>query len=101
MALAQFDPPGFADDLNVAQKEAWSKWISDELTAARERTDPSLANYGPRLQFFNPLTQPPAADAVEKDISWTAFPRLIEVTSASDKQRWKRADASRDVQDEY
>jgi hypothetical protein len=101
MALTQFDPPGFSDDLTAPQREAWSSWISEQLTEARERTDTNLKNYGPRLQFFNPLVQPPSADAVEKDISWAAFPRVIQVTSAGDKQRWQRADASRDVQDEY
>ncbi len=101
MAFTQFDPPGFADDLTPEQRAAWSRWISDEITAARERTNPKRVNYGPRLQFFNPLTQAPAADAVEKDITWTAFPRVVEVSSTSDKQRWRRADASRDTQDEY
>ena len=41
------------------------------------------------------------ADAVEKDISWTAFPRLVQINSVNDVQRWRKADGSREVQDEY
>ena len=44
---------------------------------------------------------PPAADATEKDITWSAFPRVVELGSVGDKQRWRTADSSRDVQDEY
>ncbi len=100
-AFTQFDPPGFAQDLNASQRAAWSKWISDQIDAARDRTDASLRNYGPRPQFFNPLKLPPAPDAAEADVSWTAFPRVVEINSTSDVQRWQRADASRDQQDEY
>lgn len=100
-ALTQFDPPGFLTDFDAAQRQAWSTWISDEISAARDRSNPELRHYGPRPQFFNPLTHPPGADAVEKDITWSAFPRIIAITSTSDVERWTRADASRDVQDEY
>ena len=60
-----------------------------------------LANYGPRLQFFNPATVAAGPDATSKDITWPAFPRIIELQAAGDKQRWRAADGSRDVQDEY
>jgi hypothetical protein len=103
MALVRFDPPGFATDLDAAQVQAWSDWVSQKLDTARERdgSDEGLVNDGPRHQFFNPLKQAPATDAIEKDITWTAFPRIIGITSVSDLQRWRRADNSRDVQDEY
>ncbi|MGO7403181.1 hypothetical protein ACCS88_35815, partial [Rhizobium ruizarguesonis] len=55
----------------------------------------------PRPRFFNVTKTPLAADAVEKDISWTAFPRLVAIDAATDEERWKTADGSRDVQDEY
>jgi hypothetical protein len=100
-ALTQFDPPGFLNDLDAGQREAWSHWISDELDAAREREDPALSNYGPRPQFFNPLKNPPTADGNEADITWTAFPRIVAINSISEPERWRRADASRDRQDEY
>jgi hypothetical protein len=101
MALTRFDAPGFLKDLDEQGLQAWSDFISQELDAARERQDPQLSNYGPRHQFFNPLKQAPAADAVEQDITWTAFPRIVAINSISDRQRWRTADSSRDMQDEY
>jgi hypothetical protein len=103
MALTQFDAPGFLDDLDANGKKLWSQWISTQIDDARNVTDDDAGqtNYGPRLQFFNPLTTPPDADAQEKDVTWTAFPRLVQLQAPGDQQRWKRADASRDVQDEY
>src|SRR4051794_21161762 len=103
MPLTRFDAPGFLDDLKGDQLEQWSDWISEQLTEAKDRTGASdgLDNVGPRPQFFNPLTNPPAADAVERDITWSAFPRIVQINSVSDLLRWKRADGSRDRQDEY
>lgn len=99
MPLTRFDPPGFLDDLDDAARAAWSDWISQSFDAVRDRT--GNPNEGPRPQFFNPLTHPPGPAAVERDISWTAFPRVVQIKSASDTQRWTSADASRDRQDEY
>jgi hypothetical protein len=99
--MAQLDPPGFLTDLDGAQRAAWSDWISQQFDEARDRNDPAFVDYGPRLQFFNPLKSTPDADAVERDITWTAFPRIVRIQSVSDRQRWRHADSSRDVQDEY
>jgi hypothetical protein len=103
MAMTRFDAPGFLQDWNEAAAKKWSEWISARLNETREQDGSAygLANYGPRRQFFNPLVTPPAADAVDKDIEWTAFPRIVQLQSISDKQRWRTADSSRDAQDEY
>lgn len=97
--MPTFDPPGYLDDLDEEQRVGWADWISSELDSARQGSPPQ--NNGPRLQFFNSRVTPPSADAVEEDIAWTAFPRQVQISSISDLQRWKRADATRDVQDEY
>ncbi len=100
--MDRFDAPGFLNDFNDEQKIAWSNWISEQLNTARDEDGGGeLENYGPRPQFFNPLETPPADDAVEKDISWTAFPRIVKLDFPSDQQRWQRSDSTRDVQDEY
>jgi hypothetical protein len=99
MPLTQFNPPGNLPDLTEAHRPLWSDWISSQLDDAAKGS--AAENDGPRHQFFNPLRAPAAADAAEADISWTAFPRIIQLSSASDAQRWKKADASRDNQDEY
>src|SRR5262245_45852022 len=101
MTLTRLDPPGFLDDFDEAQRDEWSANISALLDAARENDGSAdgLTNDGPRHQFFSSLVNPPDADAVEKDITWKAFPKLVETSSVSTKQRWQRADSTRDVQD--
>jgi hypothetical protein len=94
MAPTRFDPPGFLEDFTEAQEIAWSNWVSKRLDASKDGSPP-------RRQFFNPLKSAPGADAIEKDISWSAFPRTIQIQYAGDLARWKAADASRHVQDEY
>ena len=99
--MIRFDPPGFLQDLDEAQRQAWSDWVSQQLDEARARDDADFVNDGPRLQFFNPLKSAPDSDAVERDITWTAFPKIVRIQSVSDRQRWRSADSSRDMQDEY
>jgi hypothetical protein len=97
MLLPKFDAPGFLKDLNEQQQKDWSKWLSRVFDAARVRG----AEDGICRQFYNPTKVETDADAKTKDIFWTAFPRIVQLDSSSDLQRWKRADADRDVQDEY
>lgn len=97
--MNRFDPPGFVADLSDAQKDQWSQIVSNWLDRARAgRPD---HNDGPRAQFFNPLTNPPAADQQVAVIAWNAFPRQVKSSSLSDKQRWRLADSDRNLQDEY
>ncbi|NEI05191.1 hypothetical protein GUK34_09860 [Rhizobium leguminosarum] len=99
--MPSFDPPGFLQDFNQQQQEAWSDWMSQQLDDAKAG-QPDVYDFdAPRPRFFNVTKTPLAADAVEKDISWTAFPRLVAIDAATDEERWKTADGSRDVQDEY
>lgn len=99
--MEQFDPPGFLEDLNPPQRAQWSDWISSQLDAVAAGEPDNFDFDAPRPRFFNPLKNPPAADAVERDIRWNAFPRIVQLDAASDTERWQTADASRDVQDEY
>jgi hypothetical protein len=99
--MQRFDPPGMLQDLEDVQRDSWSKWISQQVDDARAGR-PDLYDFdAPRPRFFNQLTTPAGQDAVEKNITWSAFPRLVALDSATDDERWKTADASRDVQDEY
>jgi hypothetical protein len=95
----RIDPPGFLDDLSDADKDRWSRIVSGWLDEARQGNPNE--NDGPRAQFFNPLTNPPANDAQVATISWNAFPRQVKSDALSDKQRWRRADSDRNLQDEY
>jgi phosphatidylserine/phosphatidylglycerophosphate/cardiolipin synthase-like enzyme len=94
-----FDPPGLLNDMNPAEKAEWSRLISGWLDEAQQGNPAD--NDGPRGQFFNPLTNPPAADKRVAVIAWNAFPRQVKRTALSERQRWRTADSSRDVQDEY
>ncbi len=102
MRLERFDPPGFLEDYNAAQKAAWSEFMSEQFDAAVQGRPEELEFDGPREQFYNPMkTDTDEMDKQVVDITWTAFPKNVTVGSVSDLQRWRRADASRDVQDEY
>jgi hypothetical protein len=101
MALTKFDAPGFVTDLNPQAVSRWSDWISGQLDEARANDGGGDPSFGPRPQFFNQLRTAAAGDATTKDIDWPAFPRVVQLSSVTDKQRWRSADSSRDLQDEY
>ncbi|MFF2041754.1 hypothetical protein ACFVVX_15070 [Kitasatospora sp. NPDC058170] len=96
--LPSYNPPGHLTDLDGAGLKAWSTQISDLIDTSINVPDPAVSSRG---QFYNLTRTDTAADATEATVTWTAFPRIIKLTSIGDLQRWKRADASRDVQDEY
>jgi len=95
MLLPQFDPPAFLDDFSPAQKLSWSSFISNKI-------DAQLSG-NPGHHFYNPKVTATAPDVrlTDPPISWTAFPRQVQLNAPSDEARWAQADASRDVQDEY
>ncbi|MFF5860001.1 hypothetical protein ACFY8B_31020 [Streptomyces sp. NPDC012751] len=100
--LASYGPPGHLDDLDETGLKAWNMFICDLVDSSIAGPDPhQVLNDSPRGQFYNLTKTDTAADAAEATVTWTAFPRLVRIQSLSDAQRWRRADASRDVQDEY
>ena len=101
MKLPQFDPPGFLNELNASQKTLWSRWISRRVNESIAGRPDEVANDSPRPQFYNPVDTDTAADVQTAVITWTAFPRNVLINTSSDQQRWRLADQTRDVQDEY
>ncbi|AJC53566.1 hypothetical protein [Streptomyces sp. 769] len=100
--IDSYSPPGNLDDLDDTGRKVWNNFISDSVEQAIKGPDSSkVLNDSPRSQFYDLTKTGTAADAQQATVSWTAFPRRIKVSSLSDAQRWQRADASRDVQDEY
>lgn len=99
MALQRFDPPGFLDDFGPAQRDAWHQFISDAMNSAQEGSGDPFDS--PRAQFFNAAKVGAGPNPAFEDVKWTAFPRIVQISSGSDMERWRSADASRDVQDEY
>ncbi|MEQ9077149.1 MAG: hypothetical protein RLP09_25030 [Sandaracinaceae bacterium] len=94
-----FTPPGHVEDLTPANRSAWSNFIGEYFVRSK-KGDPT-SNDGPRGQFFHPVEEEIAGPLVTKVITWTAFPKQVQLASLGDVQRWRRADADRDVQDEY
>ncbi len=94
MTLQSFCPPANLDDLTPAQRAAWSNFISNYLDGRKNTGEV-------REQFFNPLGVALGADQALLPIRWTAFPKQVALTFSSDLARWREADRSRDVQDEY
>lgn len=101
MKLDHFDPPGHLDDFSPQEQAAWSAWISDAVDAAVRGYPDDYLNDAPRAQFFNPTRVDLADDQQSADITWIAFPKQVADSAVSDLQRWRRADATRDLQDEY
>jgi hypothetical protein len=99
--LDAFDPPGFLDDFDQAQKAAWHQFISENMEAAVAGRPDLFENDAPRAQFFNQAKVGTDPDEQTLDITWTAFPRNVTLTSIGDRQRWRKADSSRSLQDEY
>jgi hypothetical protein len=93
MLLAKFDPPAFLDDLDEAQKSAWSDFISDQI-------DSNISDYTGN-HFYNPTKMDTGDDVQTAEISWTGFPRNVTIDQPSDQARWVAADGSRNLQDEY
>jgi len=94
-----FTPPGRLTDLRQENLKGWNDIISAFFD--RSAIGDKDYNDGPRRQFFNP-TKRPVSTTQTADISWKAFPRQVLLNSpGSDEDRWREADSSRDMQDEY
>ncbi len=86
--------PGNISELGEAGLEAWSRKLSkdfvSEIAQTREVPDPDQG----RAWFFD-ATDNGLANAVTKDIGWTAYPRKAK------KSQWALVDEQRDLQEEY
>jgi hypothetical protein len=100
MTLAAFSPPAKLTDFSPKQAAAWSDFLSNVFDDRAEGNPPDPLD-SPRDQFFNPVGVDLAADNVTKAITWSAFPKRIALKFPAGATRWREADRSRDVQDEY
>ncbi|KAM6519209.1 hypothetical protein FALCPG4_012856 [Fusarium falciforme] len=117
--IASFDPPGFPvqdDKLTEKQKQEWSDtisfWINQEINAGYTDEDGvfqplqagkegAIFNRTPLTQFFNGRLTPFNVSQKPTAITWSGFPRLVEIKWPDQVDRWKDADANRDLHDEY
>ena len=105
-----FNPPGNLRDFKTEQqKQGWSDEINGMFESGKAGMTSvkygskiyTYTNNAPRPQFFNPLNTAPAGDLTQKVISWVGFPKLVAQKYPTNQARWRAADKSRDVQDEY
>ena len=110
--LQQFSPPAYLTDIKPENVKAWSDtisgWMDDEIAGR-------VPGRSPLKQFFNGTETAYVQSADHVNITWFGFPKKvnrppehfmtqadsIKVTGNSDEQRWKKAEATRKVQDEY
>lgn len=86
--LKRFATPA---DLHDRHPQAWS-----------DRVAAMLGEYVGKLpQFYDPIAEDTPAGAPAPMISWAAFPAALRVVEPEQRKRWKLADSSRDLQDEY
>ena len=87
--LARFSTPAGLPDPNA---DAWS-----------DRVGLMLAPYvdGSLPQFYDPTKKNTPAGTPEPMVSWAAFPAALRAVIPSQRERWKRADRDRGLQDEY
>lgn len=101
MLLERFDPIGKVDDVGEEARAVWSDAVKEIFGQVMVGHPDELENDSPRAQFYDPTEADTPEDAQEAEITWAAFPRQIQQNFPGDLQRWQRADASRQVQDEY
>jgi hypothetical protein len=101
MMLTKIDPIGHVDDVGDEAAKLWSDAVKSIFQQVRAGQPDEKENDSPRSQFYDPTEIETASDAADAEITWSAFPRQIRRNFPGDMQRWRRAESSRDVQDEY
>jgi hypothetical protein len=89
--LSQFDTPGRLSELSEDHRFAWSETVVgmfDEFT-------------GNFPQFYNPTVENTPAGLTPAAIAWPAFPAQVFREKGPGPERWRHADSSRRLQDEY
>jgi hypothetical protein len=90
--LRQFDTPGRLDELSEDHRLAWSEKVAGIFNRFPTGRFPQF--YNPRVEN-TPAGLPPAA------IAWPAFPAQVFREKGPGPERWRHADSSRGLQDEY
>jgi hypothetical protein len=109
--LPQFSPPAYLTDIKQENAKAWSDtisgWMDDEIAG-------HVPGRTPLKQFFNGTVTAYDQSADHVNITWFGFPKKVTKfrkrlnpqadsmkVTGNDEQRWKKAESTRNVQDEY
>jgi hypothetical protein len=91
--------PGNIAELSQVQLQGWSETLSGVFDQGVQE---ALAQ-APQLTqawFYNPIKNG-GGNQSTKDITWTAFPKLVSDAAATPRAAWRIAEANRDTQSEY
>jgi hypothetical protein len=95
-----YTEPGNTNDLSPAAGKLWveelSRLFDIGIDVAKAEADPASS----RSWFFNPITDG-TQNTSEAVIRWNAFPRRLTDESATPLIAWRKADETRDRQEEY
>jgi hypothetical protein len=98
--MTGYAAPGNITELSQAQLQGWSEALSkqfdDGIGTAQGELDPPATE----AWFYNPISDGGGSPSA-KDITWTAFPKLISDEMATPRAAWKFAENDRDTQSEY
>jgi hypothetical protein len=89
--LARFDTPARLAEPTEVDRAAWHARVKGSVAEQA----------GQFAQFFDPTETDVDHDVMVPVIAWNAFPATLLKRATSQQQRWRDADASRQVQDEY
>ena len=90
--LRQFDTPGRLNELSEDHRLAWSEKVKGMINQFTTRDFP---------QFYNPAVENTPAGLPSAAIAWPAFPAQVFREKGPGPERWRHADSSRGLQDEY
>jgi len=90
--IPEFSPPSNLTDMSLNTRSAWSSAMSHWFSGSQAGI--SQHNNGPRTQFYHPVLDDPG-DVASAVVTWTAFPRQVQLQHPTDVQRWAAADSDR------
>ncbi|MFB9327714.1 hypothetical protein ACFFSY_17440 [Paenibacillus aurantiacus] len=106
--IVRFTPPANLNDFDSIpnQTEAWHETISYFFDGNIRRIQEELRTSKGTPQFYNPAVTETASDMQTIDITWNAFPRIVEVENHNNPDRYfpaaeELAGGIIRVQDEY
>jgi hypothetical protein len=95
-----YGEPARLNELNEDQLALWNRRLSQifarQIGAARREQTPPTGD----AWLFDPIASP-GGDPATATISWTAFPKRIAAEAPTMASAWRRADDSRNNQEEY
>jgi hypothetical protein len=96
-----YQGPGLTGDLQGKLLSQWQKFVAGQFNIGIEVAKAEYGGEPTDTWFFNAISEGIEEGNIA-DITWTAFPRELQVRFPDDgPERWGRADQNRSLQEEY